>query len=101
MPPKKKYQFSNELHWLCRYPSEPRPADLDEVLSSNPKFAEELDAYGQTPFDVLCANEFVTHQMIEVCLKHNPREWVRAVRAFMFPPKSAEEDDEDDDEEKK
>ena len=62
---------TNELHKLCKEgPSKEKVtvAKLKEMLTREPKLAEEKDDDGKTPFVLLCGNNDVTHEMIEVFL---------------------------------
>ena len=50
---------SNELHTLCKS-SEPTPAKLTEILTREPKLAEETDEDGYPALTYLCQNDNVT-----------------------------------------
>ena len=50
---------SNELHTLCES-SEPTPAKLTEILTREPKLAEETDEDGYPALTYLCQNDNVT-----------------------------------------
>ena len=62
----------NELHALCM--TTPTVATLTEILTRDPKLAEEKDDsnFGRTPFHCICANSKITEEMIKVFIEDAP-----------------------------